>query len=248
MAKTKTLSKYQTKHIEFVKNKLAKAVMDYKMIANGDKVLVAVSGGKDSLVLLEALSAFKNFKLVDFDIEAIHINVKDVSYEVNRDFLFSFAESLGVKMNIVDIETDLENRDKKSPCFVCSWHRRKTLFTFANENGFKRLALGHHMDDAVETLLINMTYHANISSMPGKLQMFKGELDLIRPLILLTNKDTTEFSNIRQYPKLKAECPFEDKTRRTTARRLIKELEAINKDAKRNIFKSLSNIDLEYLP
>ena len=248
MAKKKTLSKYQTKHIEYVKNKLAKAVMNYEMIADGDKVLVAVSGGKDSLVLLEALAAFQKFKLVSFELEAIHINVKDVAYVVDRDFLFSFAKSLGITMNIVDIEADLENRDKKSPCFVCSWHRRKKLFTFANENGFNRLALGHHMDDAVETLLINMTYHANISSMPGKLKMFKGELDLIRPLILLTNKDTKEFSNIRQYPKLKAECPFEDKTRRTTARRLITELEAINKNAKRNLFNSLSNIDREYLP
>jgi len=248
MGDKKELSSYQTKHIQFVKNKLAKAIMDYKMIENGDKVLVAVSGGKDSLVLLETLAAFSRFNLVDFEFEAIHINVNEVPYEVDRNFLNDFSESLGIKMNILNIDADFENKKKKSACFVCSWHRRKSLFVYANENGFKKLAMGHHMDDAVETLIINMAYHANISSLPGMLSLFKGELHLIRPLILLTNKDTQEYANIRKYPKLKQPCPFEDKTKRTTARNIIKSLEEINPRAKQNIFASLKNIDLDYLP
>lgn len=241
-------SKYQIKHIEFVKNKLAKAIADYKMIADGDKVLVAVSGGKDSLVMLEALSEFKKYKKIDFHLGAVHINVQDVAYEVNRDFLLELSNRLDLKMDIVEIEAGIEERGKKSPCFVCSWHRRKTLFTYAKENGFNKLALGHHMDDAVETLLINMAYHANVSSLPGKLSMFDGALNLIRPLILLTDKDTREFANIKDYPELKTNCPFEDLTKRTTARNLIKQLEAIHPKAKQNLFNSLSNIDLGYLP
>lgn len=241
-------SKYQIKHIEFVKNKLAKAVIDYKMIADGDKVLVAISGGKDSLVLLEALSAFKKFQKVEFDLAAIHINVSDVAYEVKRDFLLELSNSLDVKLDFVEIVAGIEDRGKKAPCFVCSWHRRKTLFTYAKENGFNKLALGHHMDDAVETLILNMAYHANISSLPSVLSMFDGVLSLIRPLILLTNHDTQEFANIKKYPKLKTECPFEDLTKRTTARNLIKQLEQIHPKAKQNLFNSLSNIDLEYLP
>lgn len=241
-------SKHQIKHIEFVKNKLAKAVNDYNMISDGDKILVAVSGGKDSLVLLESLASFRKFKTIDFEFEVIHINVEDVSYEVNRDYLTDLCESLGIKMNFVDTKAGIEERGKKSACFVCSWKRRTKLFSYAHENGFNKLALGHHMDDALETLLINMTYHANISSLPGTFSIFDGKLILIRPLILLTNKDTAEFANIKKYPKLKAECPFEDATRRKTARDLIKQLEVIHPKVRQNLFNSLTNIDFDHLP
>ena len=246
--KQSTYSKYQIKHIEFVKNKLAKAVTDYDMIKSGDRVLVAVSGGKDSLVLLDALAGFKKFGLVDFELEALHINVSDVPYQVDNEYLTELCNRLGVKMNFAETTAGIEERGKKAPCFVCSWHRRKTLFTYAKDNNFNKLALGHHLDDAVETLLINMAYHANISSLPGVLSMFDGQLSLIRPLILLTDKDTREFANIRKYPKLKAECPFENVTKRTTARNLIKSLEEIHPKAKYNLFNSLNNIDHEYLP
>jgi tRNA(Ile)-lysidine synthase TilS/MesJ len=104
------------------------------------------------------------------------------------------------------------------------------------------------MDDALETLIINMVYHGNISSLPGKLDMFDGAVQAIRPLILLTNKDTREFARIRNYPPLEAECPFEDKTHRKMARDFIKQFETIHPNAKRNLFNSLRNIDQEYLP
>jgi len=242
------LSKYQRRHIEHIKNMTAKAIRQYQMIDDGDKVLVAVSGGKDSLVLLEALSAFLKYKVIDFKLEAIHIDVEDVGYLVDREFLKQHSESLGVKINFVTIEAGIENRGKKAPCFVCSWHRRKTMFEYAKSNGFKKLALGHHLDDAVETLMINMAYHGHISSLPGKLKMFDGAMYLIRPLILLTDKDTAEYSNIRNYPKLKLPCPYEDVTKRTTARNLIKQLEEIHPKAKFNLFNSMNNIDEEYLP
>jgi tRNA(Ile)-lysidine synthase TilS/MesJ len=242
------LSKYQNRHIEFVKNKVAKALMDYKLVSKGDKVLAAISGGKDSLVMLEALAAVRNFDFVDFDLEALHIDVKDVPYAVDLDFLTAFCKKLGVKLNFVRLKADIENRGKKSPCFVCSWSRRKALFTYTQENHFQKLALGHHLDDAVETLLINMAYHGNIASMPAKLSMFDDTFQLIRPLILLTNKDTSEFANIRNYPPLKQACPFEDTTKRTTARKLIQQLEDIHPRARLNLFRSMGNIDEAYLP
>ncbi len=226
----------------------AKAINQYKMISNGDKVLAAVSGGKDSLVMLEALAAFKKFKTIDFQLEAIHIDVEDVGYLADSEFLKDYANSLNVKMHFETIEAGLEERGKKAPCFVCSWHRRKTLFEFAKSNDFKKLAMGHHLDDAVETLMINMAYHGHISSLPGKLKMFNGAMYLIRPLILLTDKDTREFANIRDFTKLKQPCPFEDVTKRTTARNLIEQLEAIHPKAKFNLFNAMGNIDEEYLP
>lgn len=245
---TEKLSKYQKRHIEHVKNMTAKAINQYNMIADGDKILTAVSGGKDSLVMLEALVAFKKFKTIDFHIEAIHINVEDVGYLADTQFLKDYTEKLGVKMHFKTIEAGIGERNNKAPCFVCSWHRRKTLFEFAKSHGFGKLAMGHHLDDAVETLMINMAYHGHISSLPGKLKMFNGAIYLIRPLILLTDKDTSEFANIRNYTKLKQPCPFEDLTKRSTARKLIEQLKAIHPKVKYNLFNSMNNIDEEYLP
>lgn len=248
MSTKSNLSKYQIRHVEYVKNRVAKAIGTYQMIDTNDRVLVAISGGKDSLVLLEALSALRNYDFLQFEPEALHINVEDVSYQVDREKLLSLADGLSVKLHFKNIQAGIENRGKKTPCFVCSWHRRKALFTFAVEHGFQKIAFGHHMDDAVETLLINMAYHGNISSLPGKLDMFDGAIQAIRPLILLTNKDTSEFAHIRKYPQLKAECPFEDTTYRKTARDFIKQLESLHPNAKRNLFNSMIHIDKEYLP
>jgi tRNA(Ile)-lysidine synthase TilS/MesJ len=242
------LSYWQKRHIEHVKNHLAKAVMDFDMISEGDRVLAAISGGKDSLVMLDALAAFRKFKKVSFHLEAIHIAVEDVPYQVDRIFLRRFTEELQVPLHFVTIKAGLEERGKKAPCFVCSWHRRKTLFGFARENNFQKLALGHHRDDAVETLLINMAYHGHISSLPGKLSMFDGRMELIRPLLLLTDKDTREYAAIKQFPKLINECPFADLTKRTTARKLMEALNEIHPKAAANIFNAMQQIDEEYLP
>jgi tRNA(Ile)-lysidine synthase TilS/MesJ len=240
-------NKNQTRHIEHVRNYTLKAIHQYKMIEDGDKVLVAVSGGKDSLVLLDALSSIQKYGMLSFELEALHINVTDVPYAVDKEYLNEFALNLNVPIHYIDIEARIEDRGKKAPCFVCSWHRRKALFTFAKANGFKKLALGHHMDDAVETLVINMAYHANISSLPGKLNMFDGELHLIRPLIQLSDSDTQTFAKIRQYKPLISSCPHEDLTRRTTARNLIKSMQVLHPKAKTNLFNSMANIDLDYL-
>ena len=245
---TKKLSQYQKRHIEYVNNKVAKSIVDNILIDKGDKVLVAVSGGKDSLVLLESLAILRQYDFLDFTLEAIHIDMMDVPYSANIEFLKDICKRLNVKVEILSVESGMEDRGRKAPCFVCSWHRRKALFTFANEHGFQKLALGHHMDDAVETLLINMAYHGNISSLPAKLSMFEGAINLIRPLILLTNKDTQEYANIKDYPKQTVTCPFEDTTKRTTARNIIEQLKAINPKASQSIFRSMGNIDLDYLP
>lgn len=244
----KKLSKYQTKHIQYVKNKVAKAIMDYSLIEKGEKVLVGVSGGKDSLVLIEVLSAIREYDFLEFNLHAIHIDVEEVPYKVSREKISQICKNLGVPIEFVDIKTGLSEESEKSPCFICSWHRRKSIFNYAQKNGFTKVALGHHMDDAVETLLINMAYHGNISSIPQKLSMFNDKLVLIRPLMLLTNKDTAEYSNIRNYPKQSESCPYEDKTKRNTSRELIQQLKKIHPKALQNIYGSMSNIDQDYLP
>jgi len=242
------LNYWQKRHLEHVKNHVAKAIMDFGMLHDGDKVLAAVSGGKDSLVMLDALAAFRKFNRISFQLEAIHIMVEDVPYRADKHFLNYLANEIQIPLHFATINAGMESRGKKAPCFVCSWHRRKTLFEFAKDHGFGKLALGHHLDDAVETLLINMAYHGHISSLPGKLSMFGGRMDLIRPLLLLTDKDTREYAAIKQFPDLEADCPYADHTERTTARKLLKSLREIHPKAVQNIFRAMQQIDEEYLP
>jgi tRNA 2-thiocytidine biosynthesis protein TtcA len=242
------LSYWQKRHLEHVKNHVAKAIADFNMISEGDRVLAAVSGGKDSLVMLDALAAFRKYQKVSFTLEAIHIMVEDVPYQVEREWLENWARSLDVPLHFVTIRAGIAERGKKAPCFVCSWHRRKTLFDFAKTHHFQKLALGHHRDDAVETLLINMAYHGHISSLPGKLRMFGGRMELIRPLLLLTGKDTHQYASIRQFHKLVSECPYADQTQRTTARKLMEALQDIHPKAIANLFHAMQKIDEEYLP
>lgn len=248
MHKNPRFTYWETRHLEQVKNRVAKAIMSYALIENGDRVMVALSGGKDSLVMLSALAAFRQYKKISFHLEAIHIDVEDVPYEADKEFLTDFCGKLEVPFHYKTLEAGIENRGKKAPCFVCSWHRRKFLFDFSINKGFNKLALGHHMDDALETLLMNMSYHGHISSLPAQLSMFQGALHVIRPLILLTDSDTSKYAEIVQFPKIKTECPHNDTTRRTTARKIIKALQEIHPKARQNIFKSMSQIDYEYLP
>lgn len=243
-----TLSKYQNRHIQYVNNKTAKAIVNNQLIDKGDKVLIAVSGGKDSLALMDVLVTLQRYDFLDFSIEAVHIDIEDVPYKISKTEIDRLCSELGVKIVYIPVAADIDKEIGKPPCFVCSWHRRKAIFSYAEENGFDKIAMGHHMDDAVETLIINMAYHGNISSIPPKLELFNGAITLIRPLILLTNKDMQEYANIRNFPKQTESCPFEDNTRRNTAKKILEQMKEIHPKASKNIFKSMGNIDNEYLP
>ena len=225
-----------------------KAINQYKMIEADDRILVAVSGGKDSLSLLDILNERRKYLPIDYDLHAIHVITDDVPYEIDKAFLRDFCNERNVTLHLVTTHAGIKEKPDKKPCFTCSWNRRKQLFAFARKNGFKKIALGHHLDDAIETLLMNMLMHGNISSIPGKLRMFDGDIELIRPLILCTDKEMQEYARIKQFVSLKKECPYEDHTMRTTTRQMINRFEKLNPQARINLFKSMANIDKEYLP
>ncbi|WP_075591049.1 tRNA lysidine(34) synthetase [Labilibacter marinus] len=229
-------------------NLSGKAINQYKMIEANDRVLVAVSGGKDSLSLLDILVERRKFLPIDYEIHAIHVITDDVPYEIDKDFLARFCIELDVTLHLITTHAGIEEKSDKKPCFTCSWNRRKELFDFARKNGFKKVAFGHHLDDAIETLMMNMLMHANISSIPGKLSMFNGDIEVIRPLIFLTNAEMIRYSEMKEFVSLKKECPYEDHTMRYATRQMIHQFEKLNPQARINLFKSMSNIDEEYLP
>jgi tRNA 2-thiocytidine biosynthesis protein TtcA len=156
--------------------KMGTTMRDHDMVTENDRVLVGLSGGKDSMILLQALVERRGAVPFDFTIEAAHVEAAGIGYHIDREKLTSFCKDLGVPLHYRIIEPDLEKDTSKNACFVCSWHRRKKLFDLTRELDFNKLALGHHRNDALETLLMNMIYHGSISSLPYSLVMFGGRV------------------------------------------------------------------------
>lgn len=229
-------------------SKIAQAIKKYNLIQDGDRIMVGVSGGKDSMSLLASLAGRQRFSKEKYSIVAVHIDVENVPYSIDQEYIADFCKQNNIPFIVEKITVDFEKDPGKSHCFVCSWHRRKRLFELTGEHNCNKLALGHHLDDAVETLLINMCYHGSISSMPASLKMFGGRLELIRPLILLTNSEIRSFATMMKFPSEKEVCPYDDKTKRNQAAEIIREMEKRFKPARKGLFNSMSKIYTEYLP
>ena len=142
-----------------IQRRFNKAVVDYSMLADGDKILVGLSGGKDSLALLELLAKRSRILKPKFSVVAVHVSMTNIPYQADLDYLRNYAEALGVPFIHYETSFDPSTDTRKSPCFLCSWNRRKALFTVAKEQGCNKIALGHHMDDILETLLMNITFN-----------------------------------------------------------------------------------------
>lgn len=228
--------------------KAGKAIYDYKLIEDGDKILVGVSGGKDSLALLEVLALRARDPKQHYTVMAAHIAVENVAYEVDGEYIREFCDRLGVELVQRTIRTEVNEGSDKPVCFVCSWNRRKTLFEIAKEKGCNKLALGHHRDDAVESLLMSMMFNGMMASMPPRLELFDHTFMLIRPFIYLTNEETLQYAAFRNFKKQKKNCPHERATNRNAVAEIIRQMETLSPHVRGNLFAAMKNIQTEYLP
>ena len=233
--------------LEKIRSKVGKAIADYQLIENNDKILVAISGGKDSMALLDILNNRKKALPIAFELKAVHIQLTDVPYHTDKKYLQEFCNQRNIEFELITDDTSII-QEGKQPCFYCAWNRRKLLFEYAAANGFNKLAFGHHMDDMVETLLMNMIYHAELSSFPVKIKMFDGILEIIRPLVYITEKELQRYVKLINYKPLPYDCPYAEFNHREKFRKLITKLYQFHPDATKNIFRSLKNIDLKHLP
>lgn len=219
---------------------------EYGLINKGDRVAVGLSGGKDSLTLLHLLAFKRIYLKTPFDLTAVYVHVDNAAYSIDLDRVKNFCDNIGVNLVIKNFVLN-DERDGENRCFICSRVRRKILFDYTREEGFNKLALGHNMDDAVETLMMNMVYHGKFCSLPPKLDFFDGRLQVIRPIIKISKEQTTLYANLYGFPSVKSGCGFEHVSARHRFRKYADYLEKINRGAKINIYNSMANINNDYL-
>lgn len=222
-----------------IESRFNKALRDFRLIEDGDRVLVGLSGGKDSLCLLELLARRSRIDRPKFEVEAIHIRMANIKYETSTAYLERFAKELGVKINILTTGFDESTDRRKSHCFLCSWNRRKAMFRFAQDNGFNKIALGHHMDDIIHTAMMNEFFQGHFSTMPVILHMKKMPIAIIRPLAMEREEDIRAFATLRGYEKQVKLCPYESDSHRSTIKSIFLQIERINPEARYSVWNAL---------
>ena len=233
-----------------------KACADYGLLEDGDHVLIGLSGGKDSLALTELLGKRAQIYKPRFRVTALHVRVKERDYQTDLSYLEQFCQDAKVPLIVRDTEIgERPNSDSgltaeggpKNECFLCAWYRRKTLFNVAQELGCNKIAFGHHRDDLIETMLMNLIYQGAFATMPPLLQMEKMPLQIIRPLCLIDEADLIAYAQERGYQKPPKLCPFEHVSAREKVKQLLAEIKALNPEAMDSMFAAMTNIKKEYL-
>ena len=231
-----------------MKRLTGKAIHRQEMIRDGDRILVAVSGGKDSLVLLWILRERLKRIPISYHITAVHVDPGFGGDSAGK--MAAFFSTHGFDFRI--IESDIGPRahgpeNRENPCFLCSRMRRKLLFEMADTLDCNRIALGHHKDDIIETLFLNIFYGASISTMLPVQELFDGKLTLIRPLYMVDEDLVRRYVETMDFPRIELGCPSDGATKREEIKGMLSGFYRKNRKIKGNIFHALQNVNPEYL-
>ena len=224
-----------------------RAIDDYNMIEEGDKIAIGVSAGKDSLTLLCAMAYLRRFYPKKFELIAITV---DMGFEGGQDFsaIRELCQQLDVPYHIVPTEIYkiiFEVRKEKNPCSLCAKMRRGALHTAAKELGCTSVTLGHHFDDVVETFMLNLFFEGRLGCFSPVTYLSRVGIKLIRPMLYMPEKDVKEFSVKNALPVIRSPCPADKNTEREEMKQLLRSLERENKGLRYRIFGAIarSNID-----
>ena len=233
--------------------KFVKAVKDYRLINEGDKYMVCISGGKDSFLLAKCVEELKRHGGVNFDV--CYVCMNPGYNEINKQMILKNANLLNIDLEMFDSDIfEVANTlNEKSPCYMCARMRRGHLYNKAKELGCNKIALGHHFDDVIETTLLSMFYGSEVKTMLPKLhsENFEG-VELIRPLYLVKEANVLAWCKYNNLTFINCACKFTDKvsksdehiSKRKEMKELIKKLREMNPDIDYNIFKSIDNVNL----
>jgi len=228
-----------------IRHLTGKAVSDYNMIEDGDKILCAISGGKDSFVMLDTLLHLKRVAPIKFDVIAVNLDQKQPGFP--EDILPNYLEQKGIDYYIIDKDTYSVVKQKvpegKTTCSLCSRLRRGSLYGFAEKIGATKIALGHHMDDIVETLLMNMFNNSKLKAMPPKLLSDDKRNVVIRPLSYCREKDVEQLSEVKNYPIIPCNlCGSQENLQRKQIKKMLSGWDQETPGRIESIFKSTQSV------
>lgn len=228
-----------------IRKQIVQALNDFNMIEDGDKLMVCVSGGKDSSVLLALLTEIQKRSERKFTLEAAILDQKQPGFQAAA--FKTWVESLGIKLNVLEKDTYSIVKEKTPEggtyCSLCSRLRRAILYDFAYDNGFTKLALGHHRDDVVHTALLNLFYVGTTAAMPPKLKSDNGKNILVRPLAYVSERDIEELATEWAFPIIPCNlCGSQDGLKRVRVKNLVRELEKEIPSIYSSIQTALSNV------
>jgi tRNA 2-thiocytidine biosynthesis protein TtcA len=239
---SRTLTRLQAK----LRGQVGKAIDDYAMIGAGDRIMVCLSGGKDSYTLLEILLSLKRSAPVDFDILAVNLDQKQPGFPA--EVLPRYLTALGVPFHIIEQDTySVVKRvvpEGRTMCGLCSRLRRGALYRFAAEHGITKIALGHHRDDIVETLFLNLFFGGRLKAMAPKLLSEDGRHVVIRPLAYLAERDIARYARGRRFPIIPCKlCGSQDHLQRLAVKRMLAEWERTQPGRTESIFSALRHVE-----
>lgn len=218
------------------------------MISDGDRVLVGLSGGKDSLTLMWALSERLKRIRVGYELHAVYL---DPGFEGGySQQLTDYCKQAGYRLTVEHTDFGVKahsRKNRENPCFLCAWERRKRLFRIAEALGCSKVALGHNKDDIIETLFMNICYAGQISTMIPSQTFFNGKFTLIRPLAYVEQETIRQFAAEQRFPEFTNPCPSAASSKRRYINSLLDQLYQSSDKIKGNIFRSLNNVKPEYL-
>jgi tRNA(Ile)-lysidine synthase TilS/MesJ len=232
--------------LQQVLSQTRKAVDDYHMIEAGDKIAVGISGGKDSLTLLYALSNLRRFYPVPFELCAVTV---DLGFDnLNLDKIQELCTSLAVEYHIV--KTDIgkivfENRKEKNPCSLCAKMRKGALNNAMKEAGCSKVAYAHHKDDVVETLMMSLIYEGRLHTFCPVTRLERSGITVIRPFIYMNEADVIGFVHKYDVPVVKSPCPADGHTKREYVKKLLHDINRMAPGVKNRMFTAIQNSDLE---
>ena len=227
---------------------LGKACKQYGLLNEGDKILIGLSGGKDSYALLELLARRRRIFAPRFELYATHVVMRNIPYLTDLNYIRELCHTLDVPLSVVETEFDPTTDHRKSPCFLCSWNRRKALFEEAKRLGCNKLGLGHHQDDILQTLLMNLTFQGAFGTMPPRLEMDKFDMTLVRPMCLIKESQLIELAKLRNYPTQIKSCPYETDSNRSNIKAVFEQLETLSPHLRSHLWNAMHNIQPQYLP
>ena len=222
-----------------------KAIEDFRMIEAGDRVMVCLSGGKDSYTLLDILLSLQRSAPVDFELVAVNLDQKQPGFPAH--VLPEYLTALGVPFHVIEQDTySVVKRvipEGKTMCGLCSRLRRGALYRYASEHGITKIALGHHRDDIVETLFLNMFFGGKLKAMPPKLRSADGKHIVIRPLAYVAERDIERYARVREFPLIPCSlCGAQENLQRMEIKKMLREWEQQYPGRTESIFSSLRNV------